>query len=88
MSRETVETAGQVGDKTVITKGLKVGETVVTSANFLIDSESQLQAAAGSFVPPPPGAGACRQREPERRRGSINFSRSPILRTKATTSSR
>jgi membrane fusion protein, copper/silver efflux system len=31
---------------------------VVTSANFLIDSESQLQAALGSFVPPPPGAGA------------------------------
>jgi hypothetical protein len=25
--------------------------------NFLIDSESQLQAAAGSFVPPPPGSG-------------------------------
>jgi Cu(I)/Ag(I) efflux system membrane fusion protein/cobalt-zinc-cadmium efflux system membrane fusion protein len=30
----------------------------VTSANFLIDSESQLQSAAGSFAPPPPGAGA------------------------------
>jgi len=30
----------------------------VTSANFLIDSESQLQAAIGSFAPPPPGAGA------------------------------
>jgi len=26
--------------------------------NFLIDSESQLQAALGSFAPPPPGAGA------------------------------
>src|SRR6202044_2560777 len=38
--------------------GLKAGEQVVTSANFLIDSESQLQAALGSFVPPPPGAGA------------------------------
>jgi Cu(I)/Ag(I) efflux system membrane fusion protein/cobalt-zinc-cadmium efflux system membrane fusion protein len=34
-----------------------VGEQIVTSANFLIDSESQLQAALGSFVPPPPGAG-------------------------------
>jgi hypothetical protein len=39
-------------------KGLKAGELIVTSANFLIDSESQLQAALGSFVPPPPGAGA------------------------------
>src|SRR6476646_5396372 len=36
-----VETAGQVGDKAVITSGLKVGDTVVSSANFLIDSESQ-----------------------------------------------
>ena len=38
-------------------KGLKVGERIVTSANFLVDSESQLQAAIGSFTPPPPGAG-------------------------------
>src|SRR5260370_42155209 len=30
---------------------------MVTSANSLIDSEAQLQAAAGTFVPPPPGAG-------------------------------
>jgi RND family efflux transporter MFP subunit len=53
-----VETAEQAGDKAIIVKGLKAGETVVSSANFLIDSESQLQAAAGAFVPPPPGAGA------------------------------
>jgi RND family efflux transporter MFP subunit len=53
-----VETAEQVGDKAIIVKGLKAGETVVSSANFLIDSESQLQAAAGAFAPPPPGAGA------------------------------
>ena len=53
-----VQTAEQTGDSTVIARGLKAGETVVISANFLIDSESQLQAAAGSFVPPPPGAGA------------------------------
>jgi Cu(I)/Ag(I) efflux system membrane fusion protein/cobalt-zinc-cadmium efflux system membrane fusion protein len=37
---------------------LEAHQSIVTSANFLIDSESQLQAAAGSFVPPPPGAGA------------------------------
>jgi len=42
----------------VVIKGLKSGDTVVTSANFLIDSESQLQAAAGAYTPPPPGAGA------------------------------
>lgn len=51
----------QVGDDFVVLKGLKSGQRIVTSANFLIDSESQLQAAAGSFTPPPPGAGGVRQ---------------------------
>lgn len=53
-----VQLDGRAGDDFVVLKGLKEGEKVVTSANFLIDSESQLQAALGSFVPPPPGAGA------------------------------
>jgi RND family efflux transporter MFP subunit len=53
-----VELGTRVGDDFIVTKGLKAGEQIVTSANFLIDSESQLQASLGSFVPPPPGAGA------------------------------
>jgi RND family efflux transporter MFP subunit len=53
-----VELGPRVGDDFVVLKGLKAGEQIITSANFLIDSESQLQAALGSFVPPPPGAGA------------------------------
>jgi RND family efflux transporter MFP subunit len=53
-----VELGTRVGDDYIVTKGLKAGEQIVTSANFLIDSESQLQASLGSFVPPPPGAGA------------------------------
>lgn len=48
----------RVGDDFVVLKGLEPHQSIVTSANFLIDSESQLQAAAGSFVPPPPGAGS------------------------------
>jgi len=48
----------RAGEDFVVLKGLKPHQKIVTSANFLIDSESQLQAAAGSFVPPPPGAGA------------------------------
>jgi Cu(I)/Ag(I) efflux system membrane fusion protein/cobalt-zinc-cadmium efflux system membrane fusion protein len=52
-----VELGSHVGNELIITKGVKAGEQIVTSANFLIDSESQLQAAAGAFVPPPPGAG-------------------------------
>lgn len=42
----------------IVTKGLTAGQRIVTSANFLIDSESQLQAVAGSFAPPPPGVGS------------------------------
>src|SRR5580700_9824934 len=53
-----VQLGARIGDDFIVLKGLKVGEQIVTSANFLIDSESQLQAALGSFVPPPPGAGA------------------------------
>lgn len=52
-----VEVGPHIGDQFVITTGVKAGEQIVTSANFLIDSEAQLQAAAGAFVPPPPGAG-------------------------------
>jgi Cu(I)/Ag(I) efflux system membrane fusion protein/cobalt-zinc-cadmium efflux system membrane fusion protein len=47
----------RVGDDFIVLKGLREGEQVVTSANFLIDSESQLQASLGSYAPPPPGAG-------------------------------
>ena len=52
-----VELGPQVGDELVVTKGVEAQEQIVISANFLIDSEAQLQAAAGAFVPPPPGAG-------------------------------
>src|ERR1700730_16841635 len=53
-----IELGARAGDDFIVLKGLSAGERIVTSANFLIDSESQLQAALGSFAPPPPGAGA------------------------------
>jgi len=53
-----IELGGRAGDDFIVFKGLEAGERIVTSANFLIDSESQLQSALGSFAPPPPGAGA------------------------------
>jgi len=53
-----VELGARAGENFVILKGLKEAEEILTSANFLIDSESQLQAALGSFTPPPPGAGS------------------------------
>jgi Cu(I)/Ag(I) efflux system membrane fusion protein/cobalt-zinc-cadmium efflux system membrane fusion protein len=52
-----VQTGLQVGEQVIITKGIHAGEPIVTSANFLIDSESQLQAAAGAFTAQPPGTG-------------------------------
>jgi RND family efflux transporter MFP subunit len=52
-----VELGPHVGDQFVISKGVKAGEQIVTSSNFLIDSEAQLAAAVGAFMPPPPGAG-------------------------------
>lgn len=52
-----VELGPSVGNDLVVRKGLEPGQRIVASANFLIDSESQLQAATGAFVPPPEGAG-------------------------------
>ncbi len=48
----------RAGDNFIVLNGVKEHQKVVTSANFLIDSESQLQAAVGSFSPLPPGAGS------------------------------
>lgn len=44
-----VETGERVGERVEILRGLRAGERVVTSGNFLIDSESQLKAAASGM---------------------------------------
>ena len=45
-----VETGWRLGDRIEITQGLKSGEKIVVSGNFLIDSESRMKlAAAGMF---------------------------------------
>ena len=48
-----VELGPRVGDNLVVLRGLEAGQRIVASANFLVDSESQLQAAIGGFAPPP-----------------------------------
>ena len=48
-----VRLGAEVGDEYIVLEGLKPGERIVTSANFLIDSQSQLQAALSAFAPPP-----------------------------------
>lgn len=61
-----IQLGARAGDEFIVLKGLRAGERIITSANFLIDSESQLQAALGSFAPPPPGAGqAAAMNQPE-----------------------
>ena len=69
----------RVGDNFVVLKGLTAHQSIVTSANFLIDSESQLQAAAGSFVPPPPGSGGMGTpgNHPQSAQGNIEFTTDP-----------
>src|SRR6266404_4898570 len=73
-----VEFGPQVGDEIVVSKGLRADEQIVTSANFLIDSEAQLQAAAGAFVPPPPGAGqAASMNAPAPQQGNVGLTTDP-----------
>ena len=47
-----VEIGERLRDRIEILKGLRAGERIVTSGNFLISSESQLRGAVGQAVPP------------------------------------
>ncbi len=55
-----VETGQRVGDRIAVLRGLTAGDRVVTSGNFLINSESQLKAAAAGMagMPGMPGMAA------------------------------
>src|SRR5579871_295947 len=72
-----IDIGARAADDVVVMKGLKAGERIVTSANFLIDSESQLQAAMGSFAPPPPGVGAASAMNAPQGQVSIDYSSNP-----------
>ena len=72
-----IEVGPRLDDHVVVLKGLKAGERIVTSANFLVDSESQLQAAIGSFTPPPPGAGVAAAMNGPAERVAVDFSTDP-----------
>ena len=67
----------RVGDDFVVLKGLQAHQSIVTSANFLIDSESQLQSAAAAFAPPPPGVGNTAQPANAPAQGKIDFTTDP-----------
>ena len=42
-----IQTGAKLDGRFIVKSGLRAGETIVTSGNFLIDSESQLSSAAG-----------------------------------------
>lgn len=48
----------QIGDNFVILKGLEAHQAIVTSANFLLDSESQMQAGSGAGTQSTPSSEA------------------------------
>jgi len=78
LAPQDVTLGPRAGDEYAVLKGLKPGDRVVTSANFLIDSESQLQAAMGSFTPPPPGAGlAAAMNQGNSPQANVEFTTSP-----------
>jgi RND family efflux transporter MFP subunit len=72
-----VQLGTRVGSDFIVEKGLKAGEKIVTSANFLVDSESQLQAALGSYAPPPPGAGSSGGMNPSMAETNLDFATEP-----------
>jgi hypothetical protein len=76
MEPKEVTLGPRIGDAFVVLKGLQVGQQIVTSTNFLIDSESQLQAAAGSYTPPPPGATTASQ-PAQSPQATIDFTTTP-----------
>ena len=47
-----VRLGGKVGERYIVLDGLQAGERVVTSGNFLVDSESRLKSAAGGMGMP------------------------------------
>ena len=73
-----VELGSRVGEQQIVTKGVHAGEQIVTSANFLIDSEAQLQAAAGAFIPPPAGSdGAAAMNAPAQTQTTVELTTDP-----------
>ena len=72
-----IEVGTRLDDHVVVLKGLKAGERIVSSANFLVDSESQLQSAIRSFTPPPPGAGAAAAMNGPAEHIAVDFSTDP-----------
>ena len=72
-----VQLGGRVDNQVIVLAGLKAGERIVTSANFLIDSESKLKSAAAGLGMPgmshggaaPGGSKPAQTDQPQRKQG-------------------
>ena len=62
-----VELGPKVGDDFVVSRGLEAEQEVVVNGNFLLDSESQLKAAASGAVEPTDDAAAAPLENPPKR---------------------
>jgi RND family efflux transporter MFP subunit len=70
-----ITTGPQMDGFVVVLSGLKAGDRVVSSANFLVDSEAQLQAVMQSFAPPAQQAASAGT--PQAAQVQIEFSTQP-----------
>ncbi len=71
-----IRTGPRIDDSVIVLSGLRAGDRIVSSANFLVDSEAQLQSAIRSFSPLPqsPASGSAAPAAPSMR---IAFSTEP-----------
>jgi len=70
-----IETGPRLDDSIVVLKGLKAGDRIVSSANFLLDSEAQLQSAMSGYMPAPQQAANAPQQATEQLQ--IDFATEP-----------
>ena len=73
----TIQVGPQIDDSIVVLSGLKAGDRVVSSANFLVDSEAQLQAAMGQFAPLPQPIAAASSAQPAQMQIDLTSQPSP-----------
>jgi RND family efflux transporter MFP subunit len=84
-----IETGPRVDDSVVVLKGLKAGDRIVSSANFLVDSEAQLQSAMSGFAAP--AAQEAPTGSAEKKPGDqihIEFSTAPLIPRKGANTAR
>jgi len=72
-----IDLGSRVGEQQIVAKGVRAGEQIVISANFLIDSEAQLQAAAGAFTPPPGAGAAAAMNAPAQKQAKVELTTDP-----------